>query len=66
MSLLLTTRQDKKYLQTANKFNLTFYDAAYLVEAKRSGKTLLTDDHKLAKAAEKLGIKILSSNTLLQ
>lgn len=56
----------KEVLQTAYKFNLTFYDSAYLVEAKKSGKNLVTDDNKLAKAAENLGIKILSSRTLMQ
>ncbi len=53
-------------LQTAHNCNLTFYDAAYLIEAKKSGKILITDDTKLAKAAEKLGIKTLSSRTLMQ
>ncbi len=53
-------------LNTAYKFNLTFYDAAYLVEAKKSGKILVSDDSKLAKAAENLGIKTLSSKTLMQ
>jgi predicted nucleic acid-binding protein len=53
-------------LQRAYESHLTFYDAAYLVEAKKSGKTLVTDDNKLAKAAENLGIKVLSSNALMQ
>jgi predicted nucleic acid-binding protein len=56
----------REVLQIAHKFNLTFYDTAYLVEAKKSGKTLVTDDHKLAKVAETLGIKILSSKMLMQ
>ena len=55
--------QGIEILQTAHKCNLTFYDSAYLVEAKKS-KILVTDDNKLAKAAEILGIKTLSSNTL--
>jgi len=53
-------------LQRAYEFHLTFYDATYLIEAKKSGKTLVTDDNKLAKAAENLGIKVLSSNSLMQ
>jgi predicted nucleic acid-binding protein len=53
-------------LQTAYKFNLTFYDTAYLVEAKKTGKTLVTDDNRLARAAENLGIKTASSKTLMQ
>ena len=62
----LDNETGQEILQTAHKFNLTFYDTAYLVEAKRSGKTLVTDDHKLAKVAETLGIKILSSKMLMQ
>ena len=53
-------------LQRAYEFHLTFYDASYLAEAKKTGKTLVTDDNKLAKAAENLGIKVLSSNALMQ
>ena len=48
-------------LDTACKFNLTFYDSAYLAEAKKSNKTLVTDDKKLAKTAENFGIKTLFS-----
>jgi predicted nucleic acid-binding protein len=48
-------------LDAACKFNLTFYDSAYLTEAKKSDKTLVTDDKKLAKAAENFGIKTLST-----
>jgi predicted nucleic acid-binding protein len=51
-------------LQTAHKCNLTFYDCAYLVEAKKASKSLVTDDNKLAKAAEILGVQTHSSNTL--
>ena len=53
-------------LDTAYKFNLTFYDSAYLIEAKKSDKILVSDDIKLSKAAENLGIKTLSSKTLMQ
>jgi predicted nucleic acid-binding protein len=53
-------------LDTAYKFNLTFYDTAYLVAAKKSGLILVTDDIKLAKAAVNLGIDTLSSESLMQ
>ncbi len=56
--------QGIEILQTAHKCNLTFYDSAYLVEAKKTSKILVTDDNKLAKAAEPLGVQTLSSNTL--
>jgi predicted nucleic acid-binding protein len=50
-------------LDTAYKFNLTFYDSAYLTEAKKSNKILVTDDKKLAKAAENFSVKTFSSMT---
>jgi predicted nucleic acid-binding protein len=56
--------QGIEILQTAHKCNLTFYDSAYLVEAKKNSKILVTDDNKLAKAAEILGLETLSSNIL--
>jgi len=51
-------------LDCAYKFNMTFYDTAYLIEAKKSSRTLVTDDKKLAKAAENFGVKTLTSMTL--
>lgn len=48
-------------LQTACQFNLTFYDSAYLNEAMKAEKTLVTEDKKLAKAAESAGIETLTS-----
>ncbi len=56
--------QGTEILQTAHKCNLTFYDSSYLVEAKKTSKILVTDDIKLAKAAETLGVETLSSNKL--
>jgi predicted nucleic acid-binding protein len=53
-------------MQTAYDFHLTFYDAAYLVEAKKTGKTFVTDDNKLAKAAETLGVRTFSSKTFVK
>ena len=52
-------------LETAHKFNLTFYDSAYLVEAKRSSKILVTDDNKLVKAAENIGTETRSSEEII-
>jgi predicted nucleic acid-binding protein len=52
-------------LEVACRFSLTFYDSAYLAEAKQSNKILVTDDKKLAKAAETLGVKTLSSSALM-
>ena len=63
---LLDDETGSKVLDTACKSNLTLYDASYLVEAKKSDEILVSDDIKLAKAAENLGIKTLSSKALMQ
>jgi len=52
-------------LDMAGKRNITYYDAAYLTQAKRSNKMLVTDDEKLAKVAEMEGVKPLSSKKVL-
>ena len=51
-------------LNMAGRLNITYYDAAYLIEARRSNKTLVTDDEKLIKAAKSIGVKTLTSKTL--
>ncbi|MGD0070220.1 MAG: type II toxin-antitoxin system VapC family toxin [Candidatus Bathyarchaeia archaeon] len=53
-------------LDKACKFNITYYDSAYVAEACKSKKTLVTDDKKLAKAAEKAGVKTLTSRDLIR
>jgi len=58
----LNSGSGKEVLYAACKLNLTFYDAAYLTEAKRQNKILVTDDKKLATAAENFGVKTLSSS----
>ncbi len=62
----LADKSGSEVLDTAYTLNLTFYDSAYLTEAKKTGKTLVTDDNKLALAAKNLGIQTLSSKTLQQ
>ena len=61
----LNIDKGNEILDVAHKFKLTFYDSSYLVEAKLNNKTLVTDDNKLAKAAENLGLETLSSNALV-
>ena len=51
-------------LNMAGRLNITYYDAAYLIEALRLNKTLVTDDEKLGKAAESQCVKTLTSRTL--
>ena len=57
--------EGKAILDAACKFNITFYDSAYLAEADRSKSTLVTDDKKLATAAKKAGVKTLTSKELI-
>jgi predicted nucleic acid-binding protein len=61
----INDEKGNEILQTAHKFNLTFYDASYLVEAKKNGRILISDDSKLVKAAENLGVATLSSEALV-
>ncbi len=49
----------------AYNHNLTFYDSAYLAQASKTNKTLVTDDSRLSKAAEKAGVKTLNSKAFL-
>ena len=42
MQIALVNNKGTEIIETANKFNLTFYDAAYLVEANKNGKILVT------------------------
>jgi len=51
-------------LNVAGRLNITYYDAAYLIEAQRLNKTLVIDDEKLTKAAKSVGVKTLTSRTL--
>lgn len=51
-------------LRTAGKLNVTYCNSTYLTEAKRLNRTLVTDDAKLAKAAESAGVKTLTSKAL--
>lgn len=48
-------------LKTAIERSLTYYDAAYLVEAKRTGRALVTDDDELTRAADLLGVENMRS-----
>ena len=52
-------------LDAACKFNLTFYDSAYLTEADKSKSTLVTDDKKLVAMAQKAGVKTLTSREFI-
>jgi Predicted nucleic acid-binding protein, contains PIN domain len=65
MQIATVNNKGVEILATANEFNLTFYDSAYLVEAKQNNRVLVTDDAKLAKTAETLGVATISSNILI-
>ena len=63
MKATTPSQQDKgkTTLETAVKHKLTFYDAAYLTEAKNTKSTLVTDDKKLADTAKKTQTKTQTS-----
>jgi predicted nucleic acid-binding protein len=60
-----TVKNGDEILATANEFNLTFYDSAYLVEAQKSNRTLVTDDANLAKTAKTIGVATIPSGTII-
>lgn len=53
-------RSFHEILSLAHSEKLTTYDAAYLELAMRLGLPLATKDNQLSKAAEKLGVKVIS------
>ena len=63
--LLENEEEGNDVLDWACEFNITFYDSAYVVKAQKSKKILVTDDKKLARAAENAGVQTLTSKTLI-
>lgn len=61
VTLLKDEELGNAILKLAGELKITYYDAAYITEAQRSNKILVTDDEKLIKAAESRGIKTLTS-----
>jgi predicted nucleic acid-binding protein len=51
-------------LETAKEVRLTYYDSSYIYAAKESNAELITEDKKLAEAANRLGIPNRSVATL--
>lgn len=51
--------QSLRLIALANRFGLTVYDAAYLELAIRKDAELATLDKQLAKAAKKLGVRLI-------
>jgi predicted nucleic acid-binding protein len=45
-------------MEIAHEKNLSFYDAAYIQVTRRMGLTLVTEDMRLFRASEELGVKI--------
>ncbi len=67
MDVILLQNDDEAniILDKACEFNITYYDSAYVAEAHKSKKILVTDDKKLAKAADKIGVKTMTSKTVI-
>jgi len=64
MAVLEDEDDGNKVLREACNLGITYYDAAYVFEAIKSDRVLVTEDKKLAKAAEKTGLKTLPTNAL--
>jgi predicted nucleic acid-binding protein len=68
MDVILLEDEDEgsAVLNRACEQKITYYDSAYVAEAFRSKRILVTDDKKLAEAAEELGLKTLDSRALFR
>ena len=51
-------------LTIAGVLNVTYYDASYLATAQKLGKSFVTEDEKLRKVAERMGIKTTNISRL--
>jgi len=65
VAMLENEDEGNTVLDKACKFNITYYDSAYVTEAQKSKKILVTDDKELAKAAKNAGVKTLTSKALI-
>jgi predicted nucleic acid-binding protein len=68
LALVTITPQDNiqdsnKILQNSIKYNLSYYDSAYITSAIKHNASLLTEDNKLAKAAKRANIITTSIDT---
>jgi predicted nucleic acid-binding protein len=48
----------------ARETDTSYYDAAYLTEAKKKRVPLATEDRRLAEAAERNGVKTFNADSL--
>jgi len=51
-------------LETARKTETSYYDAAYITEAKRKGLPPATEDRRLAEKARKIKVKTVNAEAL--
>ena len=66
VTALRDERLGEEIFNLASSLNITYYDASYLVETLKTGKTLVTDDRKLSEAAGRIGVKTLTSRDLIE
>ena len=64
--LLEDEEEGRAVLNRACEQKITYYDSAYVAEALKSEKILVTDDKKLAKAAENSGVRTLTSRDFIR
>jgi len=54
---IVSPPEETEILEVALETNLSFYDASYLATAKKMSLVLSTEDERLLKAANKLGVR---------
>jgi len=62
----INQEKENKALKTAYKFNLTFHDSSYIIEANENNKVPSNwRQQTFVKGAESLGVETRSSNTVM-
>lgn len=56
---IVSAPEEVEVIKVAVETSLSFYDASFLTAAKKMGLTLSTEDERLLKAANRLGVKTM-------
>ena len=64
MAAPATADEAIRILRMARETDNSYYDAAYLTEAKKKRVPLATEDRHLAEAAERNGVKTVNADSL--
>ncbi|MCY4490173.1 MAG: type II toxin-antitoxin system VapC family toxin [Thaumarchaeota archaeon] len=64
MKSLNALNMEQDVLTVANRYNMTYYDTAYVVVAMINNLELVTDDKKMKKSATEYGVNVYSSDAV--